>query len=157
MKKLLNGITSIVSGALMFILGVCPAFKTTNDTIIGIGNTNSVSFYDSITHYGVAFEVFAIIMMVVAGLLVVAGVIEILKQLKVLKFKVNMSLVNIIILVVLVLSMIGLTISALVFASNNGGDVYVASSSISAGVGIWIMDVVAVAGLVVATLFRNKK
>ncbi len=144
MKKLLNGITSIVSGALMFILGVCPAFKATASAG-SYSMSETASLYESVTEAGAAFETFSIIMMVVAGLLVVAGVIELLKQLKVLKFNVNMSLVNII---------IGLTISAIVYANDNSVSNVL---TISAGVGIWIMDVVAVAGLVVATLFRNKK
>ena len=153
MKKLLNGITSIVSGALMFILGVCPAFKATASAG-SYSMSETASLYESVTEAGAAFETFSIIMMVVAGLLVVSGVIELLKQLKVLKFNVNMSLVNIIILVVLVVSMIGLTISAIVYANDNSVSNVL---TISAGVGVWIMDVVPVAGLVVATLFRNKK
>lgn len=152
MKKLINGITSIACGVLMFILGVCPAFSV----VTGSGNfaeSSTLSFYDGIDKTNTAFQIFAIIMMIVAALLIIAGVVEVLKQLNILKIKFNISLINVIILIVLVVSMIGLTISALVYA----GDTTIKNIlTVSAGVGIWIMDIVAVAGLVVATLFKNK-
>lgn len=149
MKKLINGITSLVIGAAMFILGICPAIK------VAIGSMSKTeNLYGSLFEMNAGFDIFAILMMIVAGLLIVSGIVTLLKELNVLKLKVNMSLINIIILILLVLSLLGLTISTLVFA----GDYTVKDlQTVSAGIGIWIMDIVAVAGLVVATLFRSKK
>lgn len=149
MKKLISGITSLVVGVAMFILGVCPAIKVSAGSL-----SQTENLYNSLFNMNAGFDIFSILMMIVAGILAVAGIVSILKELNVLKLKFNMSLVNIVVLILLVLSLLGLTISALVFAGDKSIENVL---TVSVGVGIWIMDAVAVVGLVLAVLFRNKK
>ena len=160
MKKLLNAIVSMVVGASMYLLGLIPCFTATG-TFLGASSSENYSFYDMLSSEAdvvTAYKIFAIIMMIVAGLLIVGGVVELLKQLRVLKVKFNVGGLNFILAVLLVVSLIGLTISAFVVANSGNASLgALASSSLTVSAGIYILDVIGIAGLVLTFLTSNIK
>lgn len=160
MKKLLNAIVSMVVGASMYLLGLIPCFTAT-DTVLVASSSKNYSFYDMLSSevdVVTAYKIFAIIMMIVAGLLILGGVVELLKQLSVLKVKFNVGGLNFILAVLLVVSLIGLTISAFVVANSGNASLgALASSSLTVSAGIYILDVIGIAGLVLTFLTSNIK
>lgn len=98
MKKLINGLISIIAGGLLYAFYACTALveklgsRSESMNVYDIVKTDSQYLPDIAKTY----KVFAIIAMVVAGLLIVAGVISLLANLKVFKFK-QANLVNIIV------------------------------------------------------------
>ena len=159
MMKYLNGIVSIVVGASMYLLGLLPYISTTG-TLVGKSNTQNYTFYNMLSSnldIATAYKVFAIIMMVVAGLLILGGLAELLKQANILKVKTNIATINSIILVALVLSLVGLLISSFVVASNVTGSLVegypvIASSSTNVTFGEYIAIAVSVVGLIMSLM-----
>ena len=157
--KYFNGIVSIVVGASMYLLGLMPYISTTG-TIVGQKSTQNYSFYNMLSSnadVATAYKVFAIILMVVAGLLILGGLAELLKQANILKVKSNIAMINSVIMVLLIVSLVGLLISSFVIASKATGSLVegypvIASSSTNVAFGEYIAIVVSLVGLVLSLM-----
>lgn len=123
MKGLINGLVSIIAGGLLYAFYACTAlvqkvntaFGSTSDAmnVYDIIKTDSQYLPDTVKTY----KIFAIIAMVIAGLLVVAGIISLLANLKVFKFK-QANLVNVVVATLFLVIAIIVFIFGFVMASD---------------------------------------
>lgn len=152
MKKYLSGISSIVSGGLIFVL-----FALTNFVAKILGETKGTNMYEAI-EFGTdeikltMLSIFAVVTMVVAGLLIVSGILSLLNNAKVLKIK-KINNISIIISLVLLVAMILTTIFAFVFVAECNKLVNV----LSVGFGVYLALAVTVVGFVLTLLTRKAK
>ncbi len=158
MKKFIGAICSAVAGILTFIwlsLDWCVAGPKANkmefsgwELIANKHTEGKVTIKNFFTEQ-IKFEgykmarVFAIIMLVVACLLIVSAVVMLLKNLNVLKVKLNLSLINNILLAVFVAALVLTVIGLLIMRA----DILDKASTWScyAGVGLYLQAVTAVA------------
>ena len=131
--KLINGLISIIAGGLLYAFYACTALAQKMDTVLG-SMSDSMNVYDIIkteSEYlpdvAKTYKVFAIIAMVVAGLLIVAGIISLLANLKVFKFK-QANLVNVIVATLFLVVTILIFIFGFVMANDVSTSVIKATS-----------------------------
>lgn len=169
MRKYIGAVSSALMGILTFVFFAL-AWKTTQvmagDT--KIGDPTSVSGYDIINNEPLLepdgytlFKVFAIIAMVVACLLIISAIIMILRNLKILKFKFNMNLINnillILFLVCVVVAIIGLIIMCGEMSVDAGvGNISVEVTNCYPGVGAWLTVAFAIVLALVSLVFSKK-
>ncbi len=157
MKKLLSSIASIATAVLTFIFLSLPCSVVSSE-IIGKGSSssgwellkNADSFKNPITgEYMVdgyaTFRTFAIIGIVVACILLIAGLITLLQQFKVIKTKFNFCLINSIILAVYTVIAIVIMIALITFSGT-----FTVGSALTGSVGIGAILMVIVG--VIATI-----
>ena len=160
MKKFIGPICSFVAGIFTFIFLSIANFVVTV-SYLGFSASESSTAWDMIKEsadvkgYGL-FKVSTIFLIILACLLIVSGVILLLKNLGILKVKINFSIINNIILSAFaffaVLALIGLFIM--------GGEVSVAEEGIkmtaTAGVGAWLNVILGAAACALAWIFARK-
>ena len=142
MKKLLSGIASIAGGALIYIFMALPVMAS--DLISANGYKMIVldSGNTSLTFYGLG----AIIALIVAGLLIAAGVLALLNALKVIKFK-QINLISFILSIVLLVAVVIALICAFIYVGQFSG--------VGVAVGLYLVTAVAIATFVLNLLFRK--
>lgn len=162
MRKYIGAVSSALMGILTFVfLGL-----NWMSTQLGSLDPTSTSAYDlikeSIEVDGFTlYKVFTIIAIVVACLLIISAIIMILRNLKILKFKFNMNLINnillILFLVCVVVAIIGLIIMCGEMSVDAGvGNISVEVTNCYPGVGAWLTLGFAIVLALVSLVFSKK-
>ncbi len=165
MKKWLGMISSAAAGVLGFVFLALASFYQ-KITMVGVSSSDTFNAYDlikesadNIKGFGL-YKAFTIILIVVAALLIAWALVLLLKNLKVLKIKFNVNIVNIALLTLFAVSAIVSIIALFVM----GGDfaVNVGGSGVKAGpaIGAWLNLAVGVLALVcgiIPAVSKSKK
>lgn len=166
MRKYIGAVSSALMGILTFVfLGL--AWMSTKISAAGVStDPASTSAYDLIKESSevdgfTLYKVFTIIAIVVACLLIVSAVIMILRNLKILKFKFNMNLINnillILFLVCVVVAIIGLIIMCGEMSVDAGvGNISVEVTNCYPGIGAWLTVAFAIVTTLVSLVFSKK-
>ena len=88
MKKLINGIVSMLAGGLLYAFYACATVVAKSGSLIRKSSVYDLLKSDTsyLTDATKTYKVFTIIAMVVSGLLVISGLISLLSNLKVIKY-----------------------------------------------------------------------
>ena len=155
MKKLLGTICSFVAAALAFVFLSLPAINLKDKVL---GSTGTISGwqllsedYKNINGFYL-HKIFAIVLLVVAGLLIISGILLLLKNFGKLKMSANLSLINNVLLSLFALSAIVTLVGAFVFA----GDATNALIGYTAAIGPWLNSAVGLAACLCGWFFANK-
>lgn len=149
MKKYLGALCSFVVAVLTFVFLSCSALIET-----ALGTTAKTSGWELLTSDGnveglALYKVSTILLIVLAALLLVMAVLIVLKNAKVLKTKLNLNLVNDVLLTAFVVfAALGL-VAAFIVAGKSLFDA-------TAGVGTWLNLAFALVACVLAWIFARK-
>lgn len=164
MKKVLNGIISILCGGVVYAMFALPFLTyTASSGLLGGSHTTGTNGYELIdfaskNNSQMAYSIFAVIVLVFAGLLVLGGIAQILKATKVVNTKISFAKFNVVLSIALTLFTIAMLICNITLTSSEGlsiGGVNIVSGKI--GVGIGVIITVALAVLAVVLTFLTKK
>ena len=155
MKKFLGTLCSFVAAALAFVFLSLPALNL-KDKVLGTTDTISgwqllSDDYKNVNGFYL-YKIFAIVLLVVAGLLIISGVLLLLKNFGKLKLNANLSLFNNILLSLFALSAVVTLVGAFVFA----GDATNALIGYAAGIGPWLNSAFGLALCLCGWFFANK-
>ena len=159
MKKYIGAICSAAAGILTFILLILNWMTAKISTVAN--EKSSVSGWDLLKDNSdvkgfTLYKLSAIVMIIVASVLIISAVVLILQNLKVLKFKFNLNLINNIILTVFALFVILAVIGALVMAGEMSASALGVSVKCSVAIGGWLMAIVGIAACVTSWLTSRK-
>ena len=159
MKKYIGAICSAAAGILTFILLILNWMTAKISTVAN--EKSSVSGWDLLKDNSdvkgfTLYKLSAIVMIIVASVLIISAFVLILQNLKVLKFKFNLNLINNIILTVFALFVILAVIGALVMAGEMSASALGVSVKCSVAIGGWLMAIVGIAACVTSWLTSRK-
>lgn len=161
MRKYIGAVSSALMGILTFVFLSLPTMSTEYSAFGLTSDPQNLSGWDLLKKSWevdgfTLYKVFTIIAIVVACLLIISAVIMILRNLKVLKFKFSMNLINNILLILFLVCVVVALVGLIMVCGKISAGAFGIEAETNPGVGVWLMLAFAIVTTLVSLVFSKK-